>query len=100
MHRLIGISKVLIPNGLMSDVDVAGNIARLYFDVAGDALPVALPALLQIADPSRILYGGDYPYTPAPMIKANREKLESYEPLRPYLEDVFRNNAVRLFCLK
>ena len=97
MHRLIGISKILIPNGLMSDVDVAGNVAKLYFDVAGDAFPVALPALLQIADPSHILFGGDYPYTPEPFVKNNREKFENYEPIRPYLEDIFRNNAIKLF---
>jgi len=97
MQRLIGISRILIPNGLMSDVDVAGNVAKLYFDVAGDAFPVAMPALLQIADPSHILFGGDYPYTPAPFVKSNMEKLESYEPIRPYLDGIFRNNAVKLF---
>ena len=100
MHRLIGISRILIPNGQMPDTDVAGSIAKLYFDVAGDALPVALPALLQIADPSHILYGGDYPYTQAPFIAINREKIESYEPLRQHLEDIFRNNAVKLFGLR
>lgn len=99
IHRLIGISKILIPNGLMSDVDVAANVSKLYFDMAGDALPVAMDALLKIADPSHIMYGSDYPYTPAPMIKVNREKFENYEPIKPYIEDMFRNNAIKLFNL-
>ena len=50
-------------------------------------------------DPSHILFGGDYPYTPAPFVKNNIEKFKNYEPIRPYLEDIFRNNAIKLFEL-
>lgn len=99
VHRLIGISKILIPDGLMSEVDVANSVAKLYFDVAGEALPVALDALLKITDPSHIMYGSDYPYTPLPFVKANRKKLENYEPIKPYIEDIWRNNAIELFGL-
>lgn len=45
------------------------------------------------------MYGADFHYTPAPMIKLNREKYESYEPIKPQLEDIFRNNAIKLFGL-
>jgi len=96
-HRMIGISRIMIPQGLMPPVDVRKAMSRLYFDVAGDALPVALDALLKIADPSHILYGSDYPYTPAPMILANREKFEKYEPIQGELNAIFRENAEKLF---
>ena len=44
-----------IPDG------VAAQLKRLYYDVAQSAAPLALRALLEIADPSRILFGTDYP---------------------------------------
>jgi 6-methylsalicylate decarboxylase len=44
-----------IPDG------VAAYLGRLYYDVAQSASPLALRALTEIADPSRILFGTDYP---------------------------------------
>lgn len=98
-HRMIGISTILVPAGIMPDVDVKGALDKLYFDMAGDALPVGLDALLKIADPSHILYGSDFPYTPSAMIQGNREKFEQYDPIREDLLNMFHDNAVRLFDL-
>jgi predicted TIM-barrel fold metal-dependent hydrolase len=44
-----------IPDG------VAAHLRRLYYDVAQSSSPLALRALLEIADPSRIMFGTDYP---------------------------------------
>jgi 6-methylsalicylate decarboxylase len=44
-------------------VDVLHALRALYYDVAGFALPRALPALLRLTDPDRLLYGSDYPFT-------------------------------------
>jgi len=44
-----------IPDG------VAGYLRRLYYDVAQSPSSLALRALLEVADPSRILFGTDYP---------------------------------------
>lgn len=66
-HRMDGISRVLVPAGMMSNVDVLGAARSLYFDLAGDAEPVMLDALLKVADPTHLLYGSDWPYTPAPL---------------------------------
>ncbi len=96
VHRMIGISRIMIPKGLMPPVDVRRSVSRLYFDVAGDALPVALDALLKIAEPSHILYGSDFPYTPVPAILENREKFENYEPIQGELNAIFRDNAKKL----
>jgi predicted TIM-barrel fold metal-dependent hydrolase len=44
-----------IPDG------VAAYLKRLYYDVAQSAAPLSFRALLEIADPDRILFGTDYP---------------------------------------
>ena len=41
---------------------VAAYLRRLYYDVAQSAAPLSFRALLEIADPSRILFGTDYPF--------------------------------------
>ena len=41
---------------------VAACLRRLYYDVAQSAAPLSFRALLEIADPSRILFGTDYPF--------------------------------------
>jgi len=97
IHRLIGISEVLIPQKVMEPVNVKENFQKLYFDVAGDALPVALDALLKVADPSHIMYGSDFPYTPVPMILKKLEGLLAYPEILPYLEDILYNNARKLY---
>ncbi len=95
-HRLQGISQILVPKGLMEEVNVLDACKKLYFDVAGDALPAALPALLQIADPSHILYGGDYPYTPAAMVLQKKQALEAAPELAGLTKQIFSENAERL----
>lgn len=47
----------------LSNVDVLLAVRSLYFDLAGDAEPVMLEALLKVADPTHLLYGSDWPYT-------------------------------------
>jgi predicted TIM-barrel fold metal-dependent hydrolase len=50
--------------------DVLGDLGRLYYDLAGVPLPRALPALLNLVPASQVVYGSDYPFTPAPMVAA------------------------------
>lgn len=96
-HRMAGIAQVLVPKGMMADVDVLGSLSRLYYDLAGDALPVMLPALLQIAKPSHLLYGSDYPYTPAALALRKQQALLEAPELQDHLDEVFHANAERLF---
>lgn len=49
-------------------IDLPAVLAGLYYDLAGVPLPVALDALLAIVKPERLLYGSDFPFTPAPMV--------------------------------
>ena len=65
--RIAGLSPALsLPNPVEPD-RLFANLRRLYYDLAGFPLPRLAPALLQIADPDRILYGSDWPFTPLPI---------------------------------
>jgi predicted TIM-barrel fold metal-dependent hydrolase len=42
---------------------VAGTLRALWYDVAEICAPAPLAALMKIAEPSRILFGSDYPFS-------------------------------------
>jgi predicted TIM-barrel fold metal-dependent hydrolase len=44
-------------------------LRRFHFDIALSSSPTALPSLLALADPTRVLYGSDFPFAPAPAIR-------------------------------
>lgn len=46
--------------------DVHGALREFYYDLAGDPFPRLVPSLLTITDREHIVYGTDYPWTPAP----------------------------------
>jgi predicted TIM-barrel fold metal-dependent hydrolase len=95
-HRMDGISHVLVPAGLMSNVDVLLAVRSLYFDLAGDAEPVMLDALLKVADPTHLLYGSDWPYTPAPLALRKAEALFC-GPHAELIEGAAWQNAASLY---
>jgi 6-methylsalicylate decarboxylase len=45
--------------------DAITQLRRLYYDTAGSAFPRQIPAPLNLVDTSQLLYGSDYPWTPA-----------------------------------
>ncbi|HTY31766.1 amidohydrolase family protein [Mycobacterium sp.] len=47
--------------------DAITLLRRLYYDTAGTAFPRQIPALLSLVEGDRLLYGSDYPWTPAPI---------------------------------
>jgi len=55
--------------------DVLASLGRLYYDLAGTPLPRALPALLSLVPARQLVYGSDYPFTPAPMVAALAEAI-------------------------
>lgn len=97
IHRLEGITQILAPQGKIPRVNVFDEVGRLYFDLAGDVRPVMLEALLKIARPDHLLYGSDYPYTPAPIALRKRDALFSDPLLAGHVEDVAWRNATRLY---
>jgi 6-methylsalicylate decarboxylase len=99
-HRLVGIVKILSSNGMVeSDVDVLGDIKRLYFDLSGSPLPAGLDALMHITSPDKLLYGSDYPFTPAPQITQGASTLFASQQVHPIEEQVRHANAEALFGL-
>jgi 6-methylsalicylate decarboxylase len=62
-HRVAAVSALTA-----EPADVPALLANLYYDLAGLPLPVALDALLAIVEPQRLLYGSDFPFTPAPLV--------------------------------
>jgi predicted TIM-barrel fold metal-dependent hydrolase len=51
--------------------EVMAQVRRLYFDLALSANPITLNALLQLTEPSHIMFGTDYPFAPPPAIAGN-----------------------------
>lgn len=101
--RYIGISKVLIPQGLMPDVDVQSSMQKLYFDTSGNPAPHLLKWLLTITSPDHILYGSDFPFTPPAQIKKNLDDLLvllDEEELLPYKNMILSENAGKLFGIE
>jgi predicted TIM-barrel fold metal-dependent hydrolase len=79
-------------------INVLGALRRLYYDVAGFALPRALPALLSLVDTDRLLYGSDYPFTPDWVVSGLAEALAGTDVLTD--DDgvlLSRGNAASLF---
>lgn len=89
----------LIPGLQAQDGDpVFGALRRLYYDVAGMPVPRQLPALRTFADPERLLYGSDWPFTPQAAVSALLGMLENHlSPEPSALAGIRRNNAARLF---
>jgi predicted TIM-barrel fold metal-dependent hydrolase len=96
--RVVGLAPALqLPDPVEPD-HVFATLRRLHYDLAGFPLPRLLPALLQIADPGRILYGSDWPFTPLPIVT----RLAQEQDATPLFDDatrrrVLHDNAVVLF---
>ncbi len=67
------------------------TLQRLYYDLAGYPLPRLAPALLQIADPGRIFYGSDWPFTPLPIVTRLAGEMER----TALLDDATRRRVLR-----
>lgn len=98
LPRFKGLLPVMTAQGYMNPVDVEANLSHLNYDLAGAATDDALEALLTIAEPSHIMYGSDFPYVaPKALIGAKKSLAERLAGHGLNPEDVFSNNAARLF---
>ena len=78
---------------------VLAQLSRLYFDLAGHAVPRMMSSLLSVADTRHLLYGSDCPFTPEPVAAKFVELLSS----SPQLDEadrarIARENALGLFA--
>lgn len=80
------------------DVDptlVRQEIRRLWFDLAGTPVPNQVPALLRVVDDSRLLYGSDYCWTPAPLVDRQVAALDEQWAERVPWRELVAANAAR-----
>jgi 6-methylsalicylate decarboxylase len=74
-------------------------LRRLHFDLAGAPVPELLGTLLAVADPDRVHYGSDYPFTPPDACVRLAEALDATDLLAGDLRaKVDRGNAEALFA--
>ncbi len=92
---------MVFPSAGQQSVDVLTSLRSLYYDLAGTPLPRALPALLNLVEPDHLLYGSDFPFTPAPLIKFLATMLSTTDVLNEHQRRaMFRGNALGLFPQK
>jgi predicted TIM-barrel fold metal-dependent hydrolase len=94
----VGIMSQIIPQSSGKGIDPLAQLAELYYDLAGFVTEGTLAGLLDLVEPSQLLYGSDWPFTPTPMIAGLAERLDSLPQLTPEAKDaMLRGNALRLF---
>jgi predicted TIM-barrel fold metal-dependent hydrolase len=73
-------------------------LKTLHFDLAGVPVEEQLAALLLVADPSRLHYGSDFPFTPLQGCQYLMRQLQTSRLVDDTaLDAIFRGNAVDLF---
>lgn len=101
--RMRMVHPAMMAKGLMTPIDWEVNLKNLYYDLAGGVTSDVIKALLTITTPEHLMYGSDYPYQSAVVLKDNlnklRSALESDDVLALYLDDILFGNAYKLFNL-
>ena len=96
--RIVGLAPAADLSNPVEPDRLFATLRRLYYDLAGFPLPRLVPALLQIADPGRILYGSDWPFTPLPTVTRLAGEIDG---TALFDEDtrsrVLHDNAIALF---
>jgi 6-methylsalicylate decarboxylase len=95
----IAMTADFLPNmGDLKGKDILPALTKVYYDLAGASTPRQLTALRSFADPSRLLYGSDWPHTPQPVVAKLRSNLEEFLSSDAGLAaDIRYRNAQRLF---
>lgn len=95
-QRFKGVSGILASMGMMETVDVDAEMSGLYFDIAGDPEPAQLQMLRMMADDSHIVYGSDFPHSPAKVVLAKKTHFDGNETYNDIRDDIYSYNAERL----
>ena len=92
-HRFSSLLNALHPEIPLSHA--LSDFKKFYYELAMSATPSCMPSLQAVADPSRILFGTDFPYAPAQMVKENMKYLAACETIDH--KAIFEDNARALF---
>ena len=71
-------------------------LEQIYYDLACDAYPHAVPILLTWTDTSHIVYGTDFPAIPLPVLENHMRQTLTHPAFENCLDDVLWNNARKL----
>lgn len=78
--------------------DTINDLKSLYYDTALSASPYALGSLQELADPSHMLFGSDYPFAPEMATNLTIFGLNSFDGFdEEKLRGITRDNALNLF---
>lgn len=97
-NRIELLLPLLTPPGAATPPSVRDALRSLHFDLAGAPVDELLTALLSVADPAKLHYGSDYPFTPAAACEALKEKIERTAALGSTTrENILSENSLQLF---
>lgn len=96
LQRFTGVSGILASMGMMETVDVKAEFEKLYFDIAGDPEPEQLDMLRMVADDSHIVFGSDFPHSPAKVILAKKNHFDTNRNYDGIREKIYKDNAAVL----
>ena len=96
LQRFAGVSGILASMGMMETVEVKAEFEKMYFDIAGDPEPVQLPMLRMAAADERIVYGSDFPQSPAKVILAKKKHFDENREYDGIRKKIYSGNAAML----
>ena len=96
LQRFTGVSGILASMGMMETVDAKAEFEKLYFDIAGDPEPVGLDILRMTAADDHIVFGSDFPHSPAPVILAKKKHFDANAKYDGIREKICKENGENL----
>ncbi|MFH8496757.1 amidohydrolase family protein [Streptomyces coeruleorubidus] len=71
--------RLFLPAQVPPAPDAVQQLRGLYYDTAGTAFPRQVPALLNLVEPDRVLFGSDYCWTPPALADAHIAAIDAAE---------------------
>ena len=76
---------------------IIDQLKRFYYDTAVSATPYTLSSLLNLVEPTQVLFGSDYPFLPERVVKLMNEGLQNYDFDTEVRMKIMQENALALF---
>jgi predicted TIM-barrel fold metal-dependent hydrolase len=75
---------------------IIDQLKGFYYDTAVSATPYTLSSLLNLVEPTQVVFGSDYPFLPERVVKLMNEGLQNYEFDTESRTKIMQENAVTL----